>query len=73
MSRRVVAVVAAAVILGPRVASAERGWAQLTSEHFVLKTELPPSEADALLHVLEEARAAMLTMVWGSAPGPRGG
>jgi hypothetical protein len=62
--------VVAAVALRPEVGRAERAWTELTSAHFVVRTDLPPAEARELVQTLEDARAAMLAMVWGGQAGP---
>ena len=53
----------------------ERGgpvWRELTSEHFVLRSDLPLDEATDVLRTLEETRAAMLASVWRGEAGPLG-
>jgi len=47
-------------------------WRELTSAHFVLRSDLPPSDATEVLRTLEETRAGMLAAVWPGDPGPPG-
>lgn len=47
-------------------------WRELTSEHFVLRTDLQQEAAQMVLRHLEDARAAMLAVVWPRAPELRG-
>jgi len=66
-----VVVLAAAALLFRR-AEAAPTWSQLTSDHFVMRTDLDAAEAEETIRKLEETRAAMLAMVWGGAAGPPG-
>jgi len=43
-------------------------WRELTSDHFVLRTDLQEEAALLALRHLEDARAAMLAMIWPRAP-----
>lgn len=47
-------------------------WRELTSDHFVLRTDLQEDAALLALRHLEDARAAMLALVWPRAPELRG-
>jgi len=58
------------MLLLPAIAGAAPQWRELTSEHFVVRTELSKADGETLIQTLEESRAAMLTMVWGGGPGP---
>jgi len=43
-------------------------WRELTSAHFVMRTDLPEADALNVLRRLEDARASMLAMMWPRAP-----
>jgi hypothetical protein len=46
-------------------------WQEITTEHFIIDTDLDPLEADATVHQLENLRKVMAEMVFGGEP-PRG-
>lgn len=43
-------------------------WRELTSDHFVVRTDIDEADALVVLRRLEDARAAMLAVVWPRAP-----
>ena len=45
-------------------------WQEITTEHFVVATNLDPAEADAMVRQLENLRRAMGETVFGGEPGP---
>jgi len=47
-------------------------WWELTSDHFVLRTDLKPRAAMETLRTLEDARAGMLAGMWPGVVGPPG-
>jgi hypothetical protein len=47
-------------------------WTELTSAHFVVRTDLRTTDAEDLVRALEETRASLLTVVWPKAPDPPG-
>jgi hypothetical protein len=47
-------------------------WFRLTSEHFVLLTDLPRERTEAAIHELEQRRAAVLAAAWDGWPAPAG-
>ena len=47
-------------------------WLELTSDHFVMRTDMEEPAALVVLRRMEDARAAMLAMVWRHAPDPAG-
>ncbi|HYO67209.1 MAG TPA: tetratricopeptide repeat protein [Archangium sp.] len=57
--------------VGPRLARCpgEGGspWQELENEHFLLRTDLPPEEANKAMRYLERTRAALLAAAWPSA------
>lgn len=57
--------------VGPRLARCPgeggRPWQELESEHFLLRTDLPPEEAHKAMSYLERTRAAVLAAAWPSA------
>ncbi len=69
----VAAVVLAAAGCATLPACPARGgpaWTELTTEHFVVRTDLPDDAAREVIRELEETWAAMLAAVWPDAPGP---
>jgi hypothetical protein len=66
-------VAASALTASPtRAAAAESAWREITSEHFMVRTDLDTATSGELVATLEETRTALLTMLWGRAPGPPG-
>ena len=47
-------------------------WLELRSDHFEVRSDLPEADACALVQSLEEARAAMLTVMWPGQAEPLG-
>ncbi|HVZ74529.1 MAG TPA: hypothetical protein VHJ20_19240 [Polyangia bacterium] len=47
-------------------------WTEVTSPHFVVRTDLPDAAGEALARRLEEARATMLAVSWPHEPDPAG-
>jgi hypothetical protein len=45
-------------------------WRELTSDHFRLRTDLDPADAEQTVRALEESRAVMLAVVWPGSPQP---
>jgi len=58
--------------LPPCPARGGPAWRELTSDHFVLRTDLSPREALETIRTLEDTRAAMLAGMWAGAAGPPG-
>ena len=58
--------------LPPCPAKGGPAWRELTSDHFVLRTDLSPREALETVRTLEDTRAAMLAGMWAGAAGPPG-
>jgi tetratricopeptide (TPR) repeat protein len=57
-----------ACVAGPRFTKCPgeggRAWLELDSEHYTLRTDLPPEEATLAMTYLEQTRAAMLAAAW---------
>jgi tetratricopeptide (TPR) repeat protein len=57
-----------ACVVGPRFTKCPgqggRGWVQLESDHYTLRTDLPPEEARRAMSHLERTRVAMLAAMW---------
>lgn len=45
-------------------------WTEITTRHFVIRTDLDADDADELARQLEEARAVLLAAAWPKAPDP---
>ena len=58
--------------LPPCPAKGGPAWRELTSDHFVLRTDLSPRDALETVRTLEDTRAAMLAGMWAGAAGPPG-
>jgi tetratricopeptide (TPR) repeat protein len=60
-----------ACVIGPRFTKrpGERGhkWVQLESDHYTLRTDLPPEQAREAMSRLERTRVAILAAMWPSA------
>src|SRR2546421_11590162 len=70
---RMLAVVSCAIACAPRFVPPSRGgasWRELRSAHFVLRTDLPESEARLRMADLETYRDALLA-AWPARPPPR--
>jgi hypothetical protein len=61
---------AACATLPPCPAQGGPAWQELTSDHFVVRTDLDAADGQEVVRRLEETRAAMLVAVWPEAPGP---
>jgi len=59
-----VTAVASCATVPPCPAKGGRSWRELTTEHFVLRTDLDQDDAVRVLRTLEETRSAMLIGVW---------
>jgi hypothetical protein len=58
--------------LPPCPAKGGPAWRELTSDHFVLRTDLSPREALETIRTLEDTRAAMLAGMWAGLVEPPG-
>jgi tetratricopeptide (TPR) repeat protein len=67
----ILATVNLACVAGPRFTKCPgdggRAWMELDSEHYTLRTDLPPEEATQAMAYLEQTHAAMLASAWPSA------
>jgi hypothetical protein len=58
--------------LPPCPAKGGPAWTELSTRHFVIRTDLAADDANELARQLEESRAALLTLAWPNAADPPG-
>jgi hypothetical protein len=67
-----VAITLGCATVPPCPAKGGPAWTELSTRHFIIRTDLTADDADELARQLEESRAALLTLAWPNAADPPG-